>query len=158
MTSESLRGRSLKSPAVSRANVELVRSLQPGPDVDLAQVFRDEEVAGAVLRTLGHVYHDDFECVFHALGSRSYGGGIDGLRQGWLDWLEPWETYHVEIEELFDLGDDVLIHVTDSGRRRDTDASVSLRGASIWTVRDGKVARAQFFAEREEARRAANLD
>lgn len=109
------------------------------------------------MRTLAHVLTDDFECVLHALGPTSYGRGVEALRRAWIDWLEPWETYHATIEEYVDLGDDVFLYVTDSGRRRDTHAPVMSRVASIWSVAGGRISRAQFFAERSDAERVAGL-
>jgi ketosteroid isomerase-like protein len=36
-------------------------------------------------------------------------------------------------------------------------AEVSIRGAAVWTVRDGKIARASFYPNREDALRAVGL-
>ncbi len=45
---------------MSRENVELVRSLQPAPDVDLVALFRDEAAASGVLDALEPLLHEDF--------------------------------------------------------------------------------------------------
>jgi hypothetical protein len=77
--------------------------------------------------------------------------GIDGLREVWLDWLSPWETYRTEIEEARDLGDRVLLLVHDFGRRTGSTQEVALNGASVWTVRDGTIVRAEFHSDRTTA-------
>ena len=56
-----------------------------------------------------------------------------------------------------DLGDDVLLLVSDYGRRVDMDSEVRLFGAAIWTVTDGKIARAAFYSDRAAALEAAGL-
>jgi ketosteroid isomerase-like protein len=142
---------------MSRENVELVRQLQVAPDVDLTDVFMRGDEAGAesAIAAISPQFTDDFVCVFHGL-SRDPRPGVKGLREAWLDWLEPWETYRVEIERISDAGDRVLVFSRDFGRRPGMEEEVELKGSAVWTVRDGKVARAEFFTDRAKALEAAD--
>ena len=45
----------------------------------------------------------------------------------------------------------------DYGRRQGTDSEVSLLGAALWTIADGKITRAVFNGDRAEALEAAGL-
>ena len=137
---------------MSRENVELVRALQVSPDVDLVTFFGDEESWSATQETLGPLFDERFEVHFIGVGDddRAY-RGLEGLREVWKDWLEPWESYRAEIFDLIDGGDRVLVLTDDYGRRRDTSADVRLLGAAIWTVDAGKVKRADFYADRDRA-------
>ena len=72
-------------------------------------------------------------------------------------WLEPWENYRTEIEDVLDAGDQTVVLVRDYGRRKGSDAEVSQRAAAIWTVHDGKIARADFYTDRDEALEAVRL-
>jgi ketosteroid isomerase-like protein len=145
---------------MSQENVELVRRLQPAPDVDLTDLFlRGEEEEAAAARAdpaVLETFTEDFVCVFHNLSSEPR-PGVVGLRQAWLDWLEPWESYRVEIERLADAGDRVLVFSRDFGRRPGIEGEVELKGSAVWTVRGGKVARAEFFPDRAKALEAAGL-
>jgi hypothetical protein len=142
---------------MSRENVELVRRLQPPPGMDLVALFRDDEGAAQLLGSLGPFLHEDFV----AAGSRIQESelvGLEGLRAGWADWLEPWESYRVEIEDVIDGDDEAVVVLTrDYGRRAGMEAEVSVLGAAIWIVRDGKIARATFYTDRGEAFEAAGL-
>jgi len=80
------------------------------------------------------------------------------LRQAWLDWLEPWESYRVEIEDARDMGNRVLVFSRDFGKRPGQDTEVELKASAVWTVREGRVARAEFFALRADAVRAAGRE
>lgn len=82
---------------MSQADVDLVRNIQSPPDADLRDVFfrGDDEGAAAAIEALSTVFTEDFTCVFHGL-SADERPGVSGLRQAWLDWLEPWETYRAE--------------------------------------------------------------
>lgn len=138
---------------MSDADVELVRNLQAPPEADLRDVFfrGDDDGAAAAAEALAGLFTDDFVCVFHGLSSDER-PGVLGLRGAWLDWLEPWETYRAEIDEVRDAGDGrVLVFSRDFGKRRDLASEVELKGSAIWTVRDGRIARAEFFTERADA-------
>jgi ketosteroid isomerase-like protein len=152
---------------VSAENVDLIRRLQPGPGVDIAALFRDERAAGRLLEALAPLCHPDFEVggdmgtdrITPAAAARCgvpY-AGLERLRTGWLQWLAPWATYRAEIEDIVDAGDHVVVLVRDFARIEPTGPEVSQAGAAVWTVRDGKVARAEFYADRAAGLRAAGL-
>jgi ketosteroid isomerase-like protein len=138
---------------------EIVRALQPPPDLDFADLFMRDDDAGAQAwaEALGDRFTEDFTAVFHALSSEPR-QGVAGLRQAWLDWMEPWETYRAEIESVRSTSAGrVLVISRDFGRRPGTDTEVELKASAVWTVREGRVARAEFFTDRADAERAAGL-
>ena len=83
--------------------------------------------------------------------------GHDGLRHFFHEWFETWEEIRNEPDELIDLGDSVVVVVTDRARGRTSGAPVERVHAAIWTVRDGKVIRVVWFPTREAALEAAGL-
>jgi ketosteroid isomerase-like protein len=138
---------------MSQENVELVRSLQPSPDTDLVALFRDDAAATALGEAVSPFIHEDFEIVAPTFvsGQGVRFVGLEGLRAGWLDWLEPWESYRVEVEDVIDAGDEVLVLVRDYGRRAGMAVEASVIGGAVWTVRDGKIAKVAFYLNRSEA-------
>jgi len=148
----------IDTAAVSSADVEFVRRLQPSPDMDLTELFlRDaplDDVTAAAARTAAEEWFSpDVVCVFHAL-SHAPRQGIDEWREAWLDWLAPWETYRAEIEEIRDLGDRVAAFVRDYGQPRGMTREVEFRGVAIYTVREQKIVRVEHFTERSQAAEA----
>jgi ketosteroid isomerase-like protein len=142
---------------------ELVRRVQqPAPEADLAAFFRDAAAWEAARRGLRSVFAADCVCAVVMPGQggaaeqRTY-LGIDGLRGAWLDWLQPWASYHVRIERLVEAGEQVLVLRRDLGRRHDMDKEISSPVAAIWTIRDGKIVRAEFYANRQQALEAVGL-
>jgi ketosteroid isomerase-like protein len=134
---------------VSRENVEIVLGLQPPPQMDLVRVFRDERSWATVARRLTQVVAPD--CEFVAPGFLDVPDvfeGTDGLREMWLQWLAPWASYRATVEETFDLGDRVALLVRDFGRRAGDANEVAQNGAAVWSVRDGKVVRVEYHADR----------
>jgi len=145
---------------MSQENVELVRGLQPSRDTDLVATFRDDATAAAVMETLSPFFHEDVEIVAPSFvaGEGVRFVGLEGLRAGWLDWLEPWESYRVEVEDVIDAGDDAVVLVRDFGRRAGMTVEVSVTGGAVWTVRDGRVVRVAFYLNRSEALKAVGLE
>jgi ketosteroid isomerase-like protein len=142
--------------AMSRRNVELVRSLIPPPDTDVAGLLRDEVAFEQTKAILEPMIDRAIESVAVWRGGATY-SGVEGFREMWLDWLEPWASYRVQVDEVIDAGDLVVVLVRDRGRRDDTDAEVELRSGSVWEVRGGRVVRVQFCANQEEARAVGGL-
>jgi hypothetical protein len=74
----------------------------------------------------------------------------------WLDWLEPWATYYVRVDEMIDAGDRVVALIRDRARRHDVDAEVEISAGSVWTIRNQRVVKVE-FRTREGALDAAGL-
>jgi ketosteroid isomerase-like protein len=116
-------------------------------------LFREEATATALAEAVAPLFHEDFEAVVQdwAPGQQVRYAGLEGLRAAWLDWLDPWESYHTEAEDVIDAGDEVVVLVRDYGRRAGMAVEVSVVAASVWTVRNGKIAKAAFYPNRSEA-------
>jgi ketosteroid isomerase-like protein len=144
---------------MSQENVELVRGLQPTPETNVVTLFRDETTFAALVEAGTPFFHEDFEVVAPTIvaGRDVRLVGFDGLRAVWLEWLDPWESYRVEIEDVIDVGDAAVVLFRDYGRRGGMAAEISVSGGTVWTVRDGKVARVAFYPVRSEALAAAGL-
>ncbi len=142
---------------MSRENVEVVLRLQPGPEVDLAHLFRNDDRWARFKKAAGPIYHSDFTSAAALLGIDSISAGLDGLREFWLDWLAPWATYRTEAEEAIDLGERVLVLSRSYGRLEGGAQEVEEAPASVWTVRGEKIARIEFYADRPEALKAVGL-
>src|SRR5436190_731223 len=83
--------------------------------------------------------------------------GHEGVRQSWERWLENFEDYDAELERMVDCGDKVLVVATEQGRGALSGATVSQRMYSVFSFRDGKIARYEEFLDERAARDAAGL-
>jgi ketosteroid isomerase-like protein len=145
---------------MSQEDVELVRRLLgPFEQGDIAPLFRDEAISAARTAASAPLFTSDFECVFvrDDVGRAAY-SGLEGLRAAWLDWLTPWESYHAGVEDVIDAQEGrVLVLTRDRARPKGADAEVYFSGAPVWTVRNGQVARIEFYWNRAEGLAAAGL-
>jgi ketosteroid isomerase-like protein len=144
---------------VSQENVEVVRGLQPGPDFDITQIVRDDDVNDAWVTVVAPFFHSDFECVMMSPteGPRTY-VGLRGLRTAWTDWTAPWAMYRSEVEQILDAGHRVVVLVRDFGRRQQSSREVAFRAAAVWTLRDAKIVRVEFYPDRHQALKAVGLE
>jgi ketosteroid isomerase-like protein len=65
--------------------------------------------------------------------------------------LQSWEFWRTEIEEVRAIGDQVAVIVKYRTRGRGSGMDVEGRESALWTVRNGKVVRYQWFKGTEEA-------
>ncbi len=148
---------------MSQENVDFVKAVHPPSGTELTSLFADDSEAPVRLEALAPptLYQPDFKFSVATIGgadSRQSGSGVLELVEAWRDWMEPWEVYWTEVEDFIEAGDDrVLVLVRDHGRLQGTDAEVELAGGSVWTLRDRKIARIDFYANRDQALEAAGL-
>jgi ketosteroid isomerase-like protein len=143
---------------MSHENVELVKKLIPPVGTDYTNVFRDDALWAVARAGLEPLVTPDFEGAFVIWGEGGKFTGLDGLRASFLDWLAPWASYYDEIVEVFAVGDDrVVVLGREHGYRLDTEAEVLAESAGVYRVRDGKIARVDYYANRAEALEAVGL-
>src|SRR5262245_39262816 len=84
---------------MSSANVEVIRALMPDPETDVARMvryLRSPGVEHAALKELESLFDPSFEAIGVYTGSPRYRGAV-GLRDFWIEWLEPWASYHITV-------------------------------------------------------------
>jgi ketosteroid isomerase-like protein len=83
--------------------------------------------------------------------------GVDEANKWLADWLGAFEAWSIDVEEVFDAGDQVVTVVRQHGEAKHHGPPVEMRFAQVWTFRDGLIVRMDMYADREEALEAAGL-
>jgi ketosteroid isomerase-like protein len=83
--------------------------------------------------------------------------GPEGVRAAIDSWFEIWEWMEVTVEDLREIGDQVLITLHQRAQGRGSSAEVEIRTFNVYTFRDGRVYRMQLFTEPEPALEAVGL-
>jgi uncharacterized protein len=131
---------------MSQGNLELVRRGY--------EAYNRGDLDGAV---------SDFasDCRYTAAGTIPDRTGVFHGREGYkefIGWLRSeFDDARAEIDELIDAGEMVVIGSTLRGRGRQSGAEAKFTFWQVWTIQDGKFARGQGFASRDEALEAAGL-
>jgi ketosteroid isomerase-like protein len=145
---------------MGRAEVEFVSRVQDLVSDDLVPLIDDE----SFLATLQEVIAPRAEVRFvdpqgGALGDRRFpDGGVEGLREGWRDWLQPWEHFWIRFGELLDAGEGRVLSFGELRGRMRVGVEVTQPGAAIIEVRDERVVAMAFYVDQDQARRDAGLD
>jgi ketosteroid isomerase-like protein len=144
---------------MSSANVELVRKLQPD-GLDLVEAF-SEGATSMMSEEQAALFTDDFKVSFssHLMGREGgfEGSGPEGLNTMWREWLTPWESYRLDVEEFIDAGDAVVVYVRIQARTERDGVLMHHAPAAVWSIRDGLVSAITFYLDRNEALEAAGL-
>jgi ketosteroid isomerase-like protein len=131
---------------VSRENVEIVRRM--------FDAYAQGGFAAAAKFT-----HRDFE--MRQLPDHFLGGTFRGAdaAQSMTDFTLYFEDFRADAEEFIDGGDDrVVVAIRERGRPRGATVELDQLFGVIYTLRDGKVARMEWFDSPAEALKAAGLE
>ena len=144
---------------MSQENIDLVRKVIPPTGTDYTELFRDDVAWVGLKDSVDSLVDPDFEGAFVAEGQPLLEfAGLDGLREAWIQWLAPWSRYYDDFEAVLPVGADrVVLLGREHGYRLDTESEVTAAVAGVYFVRNGKIARADYYANQAEALEAVGL-
>jgi len=79
--------------------------------------------------------------------------GHEGVRTYWRNWLSAWSDLHFEIQDIVDVGDDVVLLIRNQrqwGRHSGIATEMSPYGM-VFTIRGGKVVLWRVYPDQESA-------
>jgi ketosteroid isomerase-like protein len=102
------------------------------------------------------LFHPDFEMASHPDHPEpGVDRGAEAALGSILEWQEAFEDFEWEVLEATEVGDRVAVVVHERARLRGSSAVLDHAYGVLVTVRDGKIARAEWFADRDAAWAAA---
>jgi ketosteroid isomerase-like protein len=134
--------------AMSRENVEIVRRIWDAAD------RRDTQAVLSLYDSEVDLDVSGFPVV--ATDASRY-RGHEGLRRLFAEWREIWDDADSQLVELIDAGERVVSVYNYRGRGRASGVSVEGVFATVWTIRDEKAVRVEWFVGRDEALEAVGL-
>ena len=100
---------------------------------------------------------DDFECVMVSPYETLTYAGPGGFAEAWRDWVAPYSSFSIEIDELRELEDALLMLVHQRGVTRRDGVTIEDSSGSVWRFRDELLCRVEFHLDPESARAAVGL-
>jgi ketosteroid isomerase-like protein len=132
---------------MSQENVELVRRFVDATNRRDADAF--------VANLSPDVEWED--SLFWTQRARTYRGKV-GVRKWFNEIQEPWESLHLEVEEITDASDGRLfVEFAITARGKESGAETQFRFWTVTWIADGKVTGRKSFHDRAEALDAAGL-
>jgi hypothetical protein len=132
---------------MAQANVDRVRAIMPPEGTDLAEVFG----AGGGPISAGGLVADDATVNFTARSAESSRSGAEGFREGWADWLEPWQTYRIYYDDIVERGDRVVALVRLRGVTKHGGVEMEHEAAGVFRFEGDQVVELEFSLDREAA-------
>ena len=83
--------------------------------------------------------------------------GREGVTKLFEDYLEVFDSFHMEPEEFFEADDRIVVFVRTPARGKGSGVEVEFRPAHVWTMPAGKAVRLEVFPERQKALEAVGL-
>jgi steroid delta-isomerase-like uncharacterized protein len=98
------------------------------------------------------------DSVFWSEPARVYRGRAE-VREWFNKIIEPWESFHIEVEEITEAVDyRVFVGGLLTTRGKGSGVETEVRGWFVLWVADSKITRRQVFLDRDEALEAAKLE
>jgi ketosteroid isomerase-like protein len=83
--------------------------------------------------------------------------GLPKIERAIESWRKSWGTWRFEVEEVIDADESVIVIGRQRAEGKESGAEVDLLSCGVWSLRNSKVIRAEFFGSKAEALKAAGL-
>jgi ketosteroid isomerase-like protein len=134
---------------MKQENLDLVR----GPWERYRDTGHLDDLVGATLAILA----DDVEVRDHDVPDAPLHEGREGYLR-WLQiWGEAWEKYTIDMQEYIDAGDRVVVVFRLTATGKGSGLELDRIDAIVHTVREGKLAKLDYYNNKQEALEAAGL-
>ena len=101
--------------------------------------------------------HDEVEARDHDIMDASEYRGRAGIERWLEDWGSAWSEFSMEPEEFIDAGERVVVILRMRAKGRGSSVEVERQDAIVHEIRDGKIARLDYYNSREQALAAVGL-
>jgi ketosteroid isomerase-like protein len=140
--------------------IRLGVALAPFEDEDLVRLFRGEESRAAIRDALERIAADDMVTLMIGADHGLTGtfNGVNGFIDAWTDFTETFQHLHNSINEMTEVGPDVVyIETKQVGATATAGVEVTYQAAAVFRFGDGLLQQAEFHLDRDAARRAAGI-
>ena len=127
-------------------------------NVEIIRCGYEEFTAGRLAEYLETVAIPEFELDTSQWGPVAYTyRGCDGFRT-FLSALDRlWEVFEIQPERFLEAEERVLVLIRVRAKGRESGVEVTAHYANVWTFREGRVTRAEWFQDPDEALTATGL-
>ena len=122
-----------------------------------SEVVVDQALIDRMIERIGSIAADDVETVMTGTDETftTTRQGQDGMREAWADWLGTFQSIRFEIEDVAQMGGNVLTLGRQVGVTRHGGVELEQPSAAVWKFRDAELVRVEFHLDREKAEASA---
>jgi hypothetical protein len=133
---------------MSESKRERVRAVAPPDGTDLVELFA---APGGI--DSGGLVADEATVRFVAPSAESTREGPEGFREGWTDWLEPWQSFRIHYDDLVEKDDRVIALVRLRGVTKHGGVEMEHEAAAVFRFEGDQVVDIEFNLDRADALR-----
>jgi ketosteroid isomerase-like protein len=127
----------------------------PGENAEVVRRMYEAYLRGDVDEAMVHI-HPDVRVDFSVRGDTGVRYGQDALAEIVAGWISTWDDYREELDELRDLGEEVLLVATQAGRGKGSGVETTRQWAWLYVVEEGLVTSVTAYDDRATAIAAAS--
>jgi ketosteroid isomerase-like protein len=139
------------------STAELIELISEGGPFSAGTTIKGEEMIELVSELLRHNSHDDYVTLMVSEAITQEYAGPEGFKEAWEDWISPYETFEVELEEVIRLEDKLVFTVSQRVTTRQDSVAVETPSTAVWWIEDGQIRQAAFYLDRQAGLKAAGL-
>jgi ketosteroid isomerase-like protein len=125
-------------------------------NVEIVQRTYEAYQAGDVDRALSN-FHPDAAADFSIRGDTGPVTGREALAKTVAAWVNTWDDYSEQIEDIRGVGDRVCVIANQRGRGKRSGVQIDNRFGQVYTVEDGLITSLTMYATPAQALQAAGL-
>jgi ketosteroid isomerase-like protein len=136
---------------------ELIELISSGGPFSAGSTIEGDEMIEAVTELLRHNAHPDYVTMMVSEAVTQDYAGPEGFREAWEDWISPYASFRVEVDEVIRLEDRLVFSVRQIVSTRHSSVEVETPSAAVWWLEDGQIRRAGFYLDRRAGLKAAGI-
>jgi ketosteroid isomerase-like protein len=143
----------------SQQTAELIESIRRGAMFSGGTVLEGTEGIDQMTALLRDNAHPEFVTIMTAeSGLPQEYRGVEGFREALSDWISPYESFRLEIDEAIPLEDRIVFLARQVATTKHDEVEIETPSASVWWTKDGKLSQAVFYLDQRAGLQAAGLD
>jgi hypothetical protein len=139
------------------STAELIELISEGGPFSPGTSLHGDEMIEVVSELLRHNAHPDYVTLMVSEAVTQDYPGPEGFKEAWEDWISPYESFRVELDEVIRLEDKLVFTVRQIVTTRQSSVEVETPSAAVWWIEDGQMRQAGFYLDRRAGLKAAGL-
>jgi ketosteroid isomerase-like protein len=139
------------------STAELIELISEGGPFSAGRTLEGDEMVEIVTELLRHNAHPDYVTLMVSESQTFDYAGPEGFEEAWTDWLSPYESFRVELDEVIRLEDKLVFAVRQIVTTRHSSVEVETPSAAVWWFEEGQIRQAAFYLDRQAGLKAAGV-
>jgi ketosteroid isomerase-like protein len=139
------------------STAELIELISEGGPFSPGAALQGDEMIEAVSVLLRHNAHPDYVTLMVSEAVTQDYTGPEGFKEAWEDWITPYESFRIELDEVIRLEGKLVFTVRQIVTTRQSSVEVETPSAAVWWFEDGQIRQAAFYLDRQAGLKAAGL-